>query len=270
MKYLADIKWREKDKVSIKKMINNYNSKLKRLKNKGYDVNLLPENTNFSKLKSKIKTREDFNNEMELMKSVTARYSENTIKTARGANVPYFTIHQNEVKLKIINKERKKERKRYEKLPITDRNKKLGVNAVNFDNENLSKLKDRKVNYKNMSKKDLEFFNESLQNYDEKMEKKNATYVENFFKSLETVLSPDNYNKLMEVMKGVPNELIVEKYYTDLNMSIKFNYEPTDDETKFEVLFDSWEDVRKEQAKKAKSDEYFARKRAEHIKRNYK
>lgn len=241
---MADIKWREKDKVSIKKMINNYNSKLKRLKNKGYDVNLLPENTNFTKLKSKIKTREDFNNEMDLMKSLTARYSEKTIKTERGANVPYFTIHQNEIKLKVINKERKKERKIYEKLPLTDRDKKLGVNAVNFTNENLSSLKDRKANYKNMSKKDLQFFNESLQNYDEKASEKHDRYVDNFYKSLETVLSSEHYQEMIKLLETIPKELIVQKYYTDLNMSIDFNYEQIDEDTKFDVLFDSWNSVK--------------------------
>ena len=206
---------------------------------KGYEY-LLPEKIKYSDIKNKINSRDEYNTQIKLLNAFTVRHSENVIHTDRGANIPYYLKHQIETKLEVINKKRAKRKEKYEQLEMTDRNKKLGVKAKNFDDSNVLKINKKTFNYKYMSKKDLEYYLKSLNEFNENEEEKNRRYVENLFEAIKNNFSEEQAEKLISVIKKLSDDVIIQKYYTDVNLNIDFMYDPLENDLKYDILLDSW------------------------------
>ena len=240
---MANIRWKKNEKTDLQKLVTSYNSKIKRLANKGYKDAPLPKKESFKQIRDNIVTRKDLENQIELLKSFTARYATNVAeKGSRGAIVPYYVKHQTEIKLEIVNEKRAIQRKLYVNKPVTDRNEPIDPKN-RFEDENLSHLEPRQVNFKNMSKKDLELTIESLSNYDVSIEEKNEHYRKNFYKSLKNTLLPEDLDKVIEIIDKVSTDKLVEKLYTDINMKIGFHYEPSEYKALVETIIDSWTKV---------------------------
>lgn len=247
---MASIKWRKKDEISLKKKVKSYNSKIARELKKGTSTELLPEKVSFKELKKKVATRKDFNREMDLLDDFTTRYAMNVTKTSRGGLVPNWLRKQTETKVKEINKRRAEQRKIYENTEVTDRNKPLGVQAKEFKEKNLAQFNPKKVNFDNMSRKDIEAFKKGLIEYDITKQQKDNLYRENLYKSIENTYSEEQARKLKNILDKLDTDTIVGKYYTDINMDIDFNYDPNEANLRYGELFNAWSDVLKTHKKK--------------------
>lgn len=241
------IRYTKKDEAKLKKKVRNYNAKIIRLRNKGYNENLLPQKLNLKEEREKLKNgdRKQFNNEFKIYGFFTDRNSEKTRKSDRGAILPLFREKTIEFKRKEINKQRKQKMDYYENMPITDRNKPIENGNRPRDIE-LYKLKEKKFNFKNMSMKELEFYERTLKEYNENIGKKNNLYRSNYYKSLENNLTPEQYKEITKVLDKIGTQQIIDKYYTDVNMTIEFPYEPIEQELKYNEIIESWNSVLKD------------------------
>lgn len=243
---MSDIRWRKKDTEELKRKVRNYNAKINRLIKKNYNGELVPAKLKFKDVKNKIENRMEYKEQIQLINALTKRGSEESVKTKRGAVIPKFELEQTKIKVKKINKDRKKRKEAYEKTPPTDRNKSLGETAEHYRDMNVNKIRPKKFNWENMSKKDFEMYKKSLYEYDEKQQEKEQQYRDNFYKAMEASLNDEQFEQLKKIIDLIPSNKLVEKFYTDINMKIDFFYEPTEQQLKFEEIIESWKSVQEE------------------------
>lgn len=241
------IRWRKKDEILLRKKIRNYNAKIDRLrKNNNFQNNLLPEKLKYKDVKNNINERRDFKTQLSLINALTKRGSEKIYKSTRGLQVPQFEIKQNKIKEREINRKRDIQIKRYKEMGITDRNKSLGFDTEDTAMHLNDLIRHKKYNYKNKSKNEYEAYKNSLKEYNITIEQLNERYRENLYKSIESGQSgytPEQIEKLKSLLDKIDTQTIVDKYYTDINMNITFNYELSENEGKFETYFDAWVEV---------------------------
>lgn len=243
------MRYSKKDEEKLKKKVRNYNAKINRLKKKGYDENLLPQKKKLKEEREKAKhgERKDFNNLLKSVNSFLSRGSEELVKTKRGLQLPKFKIAEIKTKLRKVNNERKKQREKYKSIEITDRNKTGVQGMINERSMNINKLEDKHFNFKNMSKKDFEYFEKTLNNeVNTKLDEKNRRYRENYYKAMEKAFSKEQFENLKNVVDKISTDKLVEKYYTDVNMDIDYYYDETEQEIKYEEILNAWNDVYKE------------------------
>lgn len=238
------IKWRKKDEELLKKKLANYMSKRRRVEKKGnIPTELLPERKTYKQLKKEITTREQFNTEISLLDSFLARHSTNSFKTNRGAVIPYYLKHQTEIKLEVINKQRRQQKREYGNMSATDRNKRMGKLAKNVKELNVSHIREKKFNFKNMSRKELQMFMVSVQAYKTTVDEKNEMYRANYYEALDEELTPEQSEEIKKILSKMPTKTLIYKFYTDLNLDIDFVYSLTEQEQKFEILRDAWTEL---------------------------
>jgi hypothetical protein len=229
----------ELDKLD--KQIKKYNRKINELKRKGFHDEYLPEKLNYYKVVERIQkdpvyTRKDMQDQFKLMDVVLNKRNEKLVNSERGAVIPQFEKKQIEIKVKAINRRRKAEREKLDKLVATDRNKPIEVDR----DLNPVRIVNKKFNFKNMSKKDLEMYLKTMREFDETDRDREERYRENFYKAMRNTLTDEEYKRLKLVIDKIPTDKLLEKYYTDENMNIGFYYEPADHELKYEQILESW------------------------------
>lgn len=241
---MGKIKWREKDIKKLKNKVKSFNSKISRELTKGTDNSILPKKVSFKELKKRIITREDYNREFDLLDDFTNRYALKVEKTNRGGKVPLWLKRQTNTKLKEINKRRKEQMKIYESLPLTDRNKPIDKQTQFYRDSNLNQFKPKTVNWENKSTKDIEKFIEGLKEYEITKEQKDKLYRENYYTSIRENYSPSQAEEIIKILDDIETDVLVNKYYTDLNLNIDFNYEESDRNIRFNELIKAWNSVK--------------------------
>lgn len=245
---MANIRWRQTDEIKLKKKVQSFNAKITRELKKGTEAALLPKKIKYKDVKSKIFTRADYNREFDLLDDFTDRNALKVEKTKRGGKVPLWLKRNTETKLKVINQRRKEQREIYESLPLTDRNTPIDEQSQFYRDSNLNQFNEKKVNWENKSAKDIEKFQEGLIEYDITKEMKDQLYRENYYKSLDENYTPEQARTLKDILSDVDTDVLVNKYYTDLNMDIKFNYDESDRDIRFRELIKAWSSVQKSEA----------------------
>jgi|GEM_PF-4672857 len=246
------IKWRAKDEKLLASKVKNFNSKIDRLKKKGFDETLLPEKKNYKELRSKIDNRRTFKAEMDIIGGLTKRGSEKVNKTNRSAFIPDFAKEEIRVKLREINYERMKLKHEMQNMEGTHIGQKTGTLAKEISALNVNDIHKKKFNFKNMSKKEYEKFRLQLGEYSLSRDEKDKNYRTHFYKALENLLTEEEYNKLTGLMNEITTDTLVKAYYTDTTLHIAFRYDPLEREKIFDIYMKGWNRVLKNQPKEEK------------------
>lgn len=263
------MRYSKKDEETLKKKVRNYNAKINRLKKKGYNENLLPQKKKLKEEREKAKQgeRKDFNSLLKSVDTFLNRGSEEIVKSTRGLQLPKFRLSEIKAKLRKVNNERKKQREKYENIEITDRNKTGVQGMINERSMNINKLEDKHFNFKNMSKKDFTYFEKTLNNeLETKLEKKNRIYRENFYKAMENNYNENQYEKLKKVIDNISTDILVEKYYTDLNMDLDFHYDESEQQIKYEETLNAWGEIMRDNIYE-NVDRNFSKKQSDKLKK---
>lgn len=85
------IRYTNKTKLNIQRVLRNYNQKIKRLEKLNKDVEL-PERLNFTQLKSEVKTRRELNRKLNQLRRYSKRGIEETITTKGGVTTSKYNI----------------------------------------------------------------------------------------------------------------------------------------------------------------------------------
>lgn len=242
------IRWTSKDKQNLQKKVRNYNAKIKRLEKKGIKEEYIPDKLNYKELQKSISSRQELQTHLDIIKTVTVRGSENIVSNNKGLKVPAYLKNMMKLKVQSINRERKKSRNYYEKLDVTDRGKKIGIEREKFPELNVNKIRNKKFNFEKMTTQSFSsFLNSTKFQFDMETEERKREYVANYMKAMYNNLSAEQFKKLSGVINQIDNNTIVEKYYTDLNLDIDFYYDETEQNAKFETMMDSWQGILNEQ-----------------------
>lgn len=216
------IRWRNKDNVTIRRAVKNYNAKVRRLEKKFKDKpHLIPERVKVRDLRKQIKTREDFNVVLKNLKSLTKRESEQIVTNTHGVETTKFQIEVAKRNVRRANVLKRRERERAKiNLPKKGR---LGlIEEHDFTPEKFDFNKSKRQD-------DFKGFTERLRQRaltsirDERLEQ----YKENYITALRRALG-SHANSIIEKIKNVSADRLLDSKYLDERYSVDFVYDPQD------------------------------------------
>lgn len=228
-----NIKWRKSDREKISNTVRQFNAKITRtLKKHPEFAPYLPEKITVKELTANIRTRKDFNREVNsfsrfLKKGVEKPYtSKNGIKTT--------TWQRKEIGYKVaqINRKRTLERKRANVSTYKGTMGSIQANNLNPKKYNIDKIRPQEWN------KFIETVEKQVKsnyNYD-----KMVRYKENYIKGIYNVFGAKG-NDIIGIVKNIPPDKFTDLFYNDPVLQIDFIYDPIEVDLKIESIIEHFE-----------------------------
>lgn len=169
---MAKIRWRPQDIEEMRKEIERYNRKVRRLAKKGFESDLFNISKPFKEIQKDITTRGEYKDYLAHLRNLTEKGSEYQYTPAKEKGI---TISKGEVAeldrmVKIINSDRRKRAKEYEK--------RTGAKVKNLPQQDIQRLtlkpkqsatkKIATMDYGGLNKMNFEKFTESVQTQSDK------------------------------------------------------------------------------------------------------
>lgn len=124
------IKWRESDEQELKRVIRNYNAKVKRLAKKNPQIeNVLPEKVSVAQMKELINTRQDLKRELNALKRFSKRGAEEIVVvpgTDYNLKITKWQKTEMNRRVGVINRRRAKRLEEISNTEMTSRGEGLG------------------------------------------------------------------------------------------------------------------------------------------------
>lgn len=235
-----NIRWRNGEQDELKRLIKNYNEKVRYYtKKKNYDSSVLPQKLNYKKELEKIETRADFRRLMGDLKDFSKRGATDIIKSDRGAKVTTWEYNRIKRLEKRTNAQREFERRMILGSEVTTRGKGTGKTRAEMGNIKLGMFNKSNKNISNMSQKEWEYFKSqmeetlNLKNWENTKELMKVNYIKG--------LERQNYpQEVIDLVKQVPTDVFIKTFNLDEQAEIDFIYSPLEMQTKIEAIYDVW------------------------------
>lgn len=230
---MANIRWREQDVDLLRREIRNYNRKIDRLMKTGSPEikAALPPKMSLKTARSQIGTRSEFNATIKSIKRLTARGSEEIIKTRGGVKAPKFEIKEIEARVRSINARRKQQLSR---LGTIEPGNKPMMGRVRDAN-----LRPKKPVGK-IRPEDWDEYKRSVMKQSDKLYRARmaAQYKANYFKGLEELFSDEELTEIRKKIDKYSDEEFVEMSLSDDVLFVQFYSDPLARETKRSLIID--------------------------------
>jgi len=244
---MAKFRWRKGELDKLDKEIKKYNRTINKMIKEGFTKSQLPEKKNYYTERDKIvaneeKAREYTNELFKIFKIVDNPKNKKIVSNENNLSLPMMTKKITELKVKSINKQREKERKYYEKLETTSRNKPIHpANQKDVETE----FRTKKFDFNKMDKRDWKWFQKTMGEYDRTEKEKQEQYKINFLNSIQNsdVMTPSEKIEFTNVIGKISDSKLLEMYYKDKDMDIMSNYEPSEQRDYIQSLIESWNKV---------------------------
>lgn len=260
---ISGIPFRQKDEAKLKKEVNRFNRKLKRVQKKyeNEDRLMLPEPLKIKDIKTNIKDRRDLNNLYKMINRFMRRGSEEIVQTDSGVKMTKF--QRNEFRIGII-RAKANLRKRINDLEeylenLDEEDKSVEYSKYRITDDEISNLKDNLESLKDVDKRDMQ----SLENLKKRIDiwgsytrlyNKNLTYKENYLSALEYAFQyVKGYDELKKKLERVdPMDFYKLISFDEIAADIKYIYDEFkkgkegDLDGLFERIENSWKKVLKE------------------------
>lgn len=226
-----NIKWREQDEKELRRVVRNFNDKLRRLVKKNpANSNILPQFWNektqdfenrisIEQVKDLIATRQDYNRQLNMLKRFSRRGAEKIVETGSDYDARTTKWQQQEQKrlVQTINRRRKVRLDNLNTLEMMNASGKLGYTLGQMFGMGLAeknKLKPTQAFTRGQSQKDIKWKWRALQ-----MEAKDTYYNErddmlkqNYIRTLEENFDSADIKQVIENIKGMPAEAFYLKF----------------------------------------------------------
>lgn len=137
-----NIKWRPGDEAELRRVVKNFNAKIARVAKKNPEMEkALPDRVSAKELRSMIKTRADFNRELNMLKRFSKKGAEKLVEAPDNDNNLVLTKWQRTEMNRmaaIINRKRADRRKKIFDAPAKSRGEELGY-TVGQDQASMGK-----------------------------------------------------------------------------------------------------------------------------------
>jgi hypothetical protein len=243
------IKWRKSDVEKLTKEIERFNAKIYRTRKAHPELtDILPptiKKEDKLRLMDELTTRQEFNRKINSLDRFLQKGSEKAIVSKTGNRITNWEKKEVALKVAQINRERTIERKRIENMEATSRGEKLGLKRGEMGSERLNELKPKKFDFdKIRGGKEWEHYKRTVEKQssptakDERME----NYKENYIKGLREAFG-DYANNVIDIIEGLPSDIVTQTYYSEQEATIDFFYEPQEMQFKLEILENIWQKV---------------------------
>ena len=241
MRKQYNIRLRESDRDEAKRIIKNYNAKIKRVLKKSPELEpYLPDQIKAKDFLLDVKTRNEFNRKLSSMQNFSSkRGSEKLVTSSRGAKAIQWEIDEFKNKQRIENIKRAHERKKIENTEVKTRGKKTGVKRAEMGGIKENALKPSRKKFDNVSQKEWDIAKkniDSLLDNEKRVEKKEIMRA-NYIKGLIIEGFPES---LIDLIKTVDIDVFVTTTQTDLEATFDFIYDPLEMQNKANTLMEVW------------------------------
>ena len=223
-----NIKWHDTDEKALAKAVRKFNAKRTRLLRQVPELEeFLPAKLSTKELKKTIKTRRDFNNEINSIERFMKKGAEKPIVTKEGVKTTAYEKREIGIKVRAIKARRAAERK---KANVSTEKGTMGTIRAN-------NLLPKQVNLDKIKKSDWRKFVESVEKQarDSYSADKYERYKENFIKGLENAFG-EKGKALQTLAQQIDPETLTQMYYDDPILQIDFIYDPIEMQTKIDAM----------------------------------
>lgn len=223
-----NIKWRDSDEKELAKAVRKFNAKRTRLLKQVPELEeFLPPKASTKAIKESVKTRRDFNNELNSIERFMRKGAEKPIVTKEGVKTTAYEKKELQIKIRAINNRRAAERK---KANVSTEKGTMGTIRAN-------NLQPKQVDLDKVKKSDWNKFVESVEKQarDSYAADKYERYKENFLKGLENAFG-ESGKDLIKLAKQLDPETLTQMYFDDPILQIDFIYDPLEMQTKIDAM----------------------------------
>ncbi len=236
------IRWRESDLQELRRIVKNYNAKLKyvteKLQKSGNDeqINALPPKLSVKSLRKSITTRDEFNRTLKEISSFSKRGMETIVTNAQGEQATLYEIKKTEANTRRLNKKRAKEQQKIDERPvIIDGQPRQDVTRM----AKQQTLKPVTLTFEKMKPGEFRKFSvyvdRQISGNSDAIKAK--AYFENLIQSWYNNLSAENAKKLETKARQLGVDKILKLYYQGFEqVAVSFSYDPTDEADKVESI----------------------------------
>jgi hypothetical protein len=227
-----NIKWRASDGKALERYVRNYNAKVKRLVKKDpSNAQYYPETLKLKDVKSKIKTRQDFNRETAKIKRFSQKGVEKIKETPTGLKATAYELKEASIMQRIVNTRRKRE---IERLGLTpERGVSTQVEkATLYPKKPVTKVKPQ----------DFRKYLESLEKEvgSKFLDQAKEQYKKNYLKGLYDELG-EGASKIEALLINMDSNFIVDNSLGNPYLTIDFQYDDQISiESRIDRIYEEW------------------------------
>lgn len=226
-----NIKWRTKDRQQLSKVVRQFNTKLTRTLKKHPELkDYLPERLTVQGLREQIKTRSDYNREINSAKRFLKKGAEMPYTSESGIKTTEWERREIGIKVGVINRRKARERK------AADVSTYKGTMGSIRENNLLPK----KYNIDKIRPSDWEKFIESVEKQvaSTYSTEKQSRYKANYIKGVQNIFSPSDAQAIIAIVTRIPDEEFTQLFYDDPVLQLDFVYDPLEAHFKAEQVME--------------------------------
>ena len=243
-----NIRWTDKDKKDLQRAVKTFNQKIDRMAKRNPEIkNALPEKIKMKEIKSLIQTRQDFKREINSLRRFSKKGNDEIVSFGYyDTKVTKWQKNEISLRLKVINRERKKKLQELQELEMTQGGKPLGykkgqIGMGKIEQIELLPMKGLTpgMNSRDVKEKWRSILYQSQTNY---LYHKDERLKNNYIKGLTDNFSENEVNEIIEKIKKMKIKDFLEIYYTDESIKLDSVYTPDKEEhdKKVEELKTAW------------------------------
>ena len=189
---------------------------------------ILPPKQNLNDLINTISSRNDYNKTLKRLQRFLKKGAEELVTTDQGVKTTKYQVNEMRINIRTINSKRARIIKN--ESPSTEKGTMGSIREMNLRplKTDINKIKP------SMWKQIVEKLDK--QTMDTYYNARDELYKENYIKSFLDAYGPYD-KKLLERIKDIPAEVLVEMYYYDPNLQIGFNYPVSDEDIQANLNF---------------------------------
>lgn len=252
MKEIGEIRWTENQVNKLKKAVNNFNSKVRRLKQNDELVSILPSTVKFSELKNDIKIASELNRRVKMLQRFSRRGAE---KLAENTSEAMSNWEKNEL---IINRRVATRVLREEYNNLVKANISFGVKDITKVSGRAREIVSSLKSLENIFKKT----GQSFENAKLRLQKlgrsdrsflQASRYKQYYLRNLEKFSNFQNYERVKEKIESIPVMELYDRLGYNINVQdLDYMSDMQFSENEFDEIFsDLFED---EEMKKDEED----------------
>lgn len=247
---MANIRWRTKDVEELRKEIERYNRKLKRLEKKGVESDIFQPSLPFKDVKTQITTRAQYKDYLSHLRNLTERGSEKRYAPAaeKGISISKGEVKELDRLVKIVNSDRRKRAKEYENrtgekvrtLPKQD------VQRMTLKPKKNATQQIASIDYGgSMNRMNFKKFVESVKTQSDvkTITERYSRYKANYIEHIPRHIPPDEAAEIIERINQIPDK---DFYYLSLEnetFTVEYLYDPVTADEKAEQILSTLDEV---------------------------
>ena len=231
------INWRESDTKELNRVVKNFNAKINRLAKKDNTLAaILPEKVKVSELKELIKTRQDLNRELNMLKRFSRKGSEKVVIIPDNDNnlqITKWQLTEMNRKVGLINRRRRERLEKLSNIEQKSRGESLGYKKGDIGMGKATEVSLSPMNAftRTMSKSDLlmkwkAMMKESQSGF---FTEKDFRTRENFIVALERSYNTSDIEDVISAIRKMDIDVFLNQFESEPGM-FEFGYPPSQDQ----------------------------------------